>query len=986
MSTFPGIEPRFDSISIEPRSVIEIEPRPEIESSLTDDEIVFLSRNQGVDFILNSPELSIRVFSDPALFCNTFLETDTWNTQKEIMEAVAAYPKVAVKACHSSSKTFSSAILTLWFLAAHEDSVVITTAPTHAQVEKLLWGEIHSALLRSKYPFPKANLTELKIGPKRYAYGLSTVVTKQDEGVKFQGFHAKNVLVIIDEAPGVNAKIWEAIEGARAGGNVHILAIGNPTIPSGPFHSAFTNSRSGWKCFTIDAFDNPNFCNQQTGERIDLEKLVKWGEESVADEATFVPTRENPAYKHPQLDYNPIPYLANRRWVLEQFHEWGVDHPFWESRVRGQFPKQSEYSLISLAWLEEQSRKEKGLGKGKVSAGIDVAGPGEAETSLTIRRGEEILVHKQWPISDPRGEIIMALEPFRGELDVVNVDAVAIGYYLYQHLLDLKFPVQPIIAQAPSSDNVKYADLKAEYYWSLRLQLSQGKFSGLTDERTIGQLAGIRWKPNSRGQIEIESKEQASKRGVKALALDTPIPIPNGWTTMGDIHPGDFVFSEEGKPIKVKSVTDPIEGMSCYSVQFSDGAEIVAESGHLWETHQQSQLLGLTRSEAARRAALIQWGKFEKSPFKPLDIRTTEQIKNTLYYGPNNKYRNHHISVSKALDLPEVNLPIPPYVLGAWLGDGDSDCPRITIGRQDEEEMIDLIRAEGIPINPSSTPFSFKMGVNGKHHPLNNLRNDLNQLGVLNNKHIPNLYLRSSVEQRFALLQGLLDTDGSPSKDDGEVEISSSYPKLIRGIEELLHSLGFKIGRSIGLPKQGLIYTVFSFMAYSDTPVFRLKRKLTKQPQRPDRKPLSTSRAITGVEDVPSIPVRCITVDSPSGLFLAGSHMIPTHNSPDRAESVMLAFGSKIQVYGALEYFSNLKKDIEEGKAQLPGEASVLKSVLPDKQLICEICKSTCISMAQGDWRCGQCGHQWNDKQKKHSIEMSRAEAMILMNAKKRKF
>jgi ribosomal protein L37AE/L43A len=556
MSAFLDIEPRAIFGDIEPRVILEdeIEPRPlDISDNITDEELALTES-----------------ISDPILFSNIYLKTDIWDRQAEIMRAVATKAKVAVKASHSSSKTFTSALLTLWFLAAYEDAVVITTAPTHAQVEKLLWGEIHAALQRcTGYKFPKANLTELKMGPKRYAYGLSTVVTKQDEGVKFQGFHAQHVLVIIDEAPGVNAKIWEAIEGARAGGDVHILAIGNPTITSGPFYNAFTNSRSGWTTFTIDAFDNPNL------RGISLDQLKEMSDA--------------------ELDYNPYPYLANRRWVLEQFYEWGVDHPFWEARVRGQFPKQSEYSLLSLAWLEEQSRRDvtrEGKGTGKVSAGLDVAGPGEAETSLTIRRGQQVLVHKQWPISDPRGEIVMELEPYRGELETVNVDGVAIGWYIYQYLLDLKFPAQAIIAQAPSSDSVKYADCKAEFYWSLRLQLSQGKFSGLTDEKTIGQLAGIRWKANSRGQIEIESKESAQKRGVKSpdRAESVMLAYATRMQVYGVLEFFKKLQEEQVNKAQMSQMIKPVttdQQLSCpvckaVSVSVCQGGWRCAQCGHQW--------------------------------------------------------------------------------------------------------------------------------------------------------------------------------------------------------------------------------------------------------------------------------------------------------------------------------------------------------------------------------------------------------------------
>lgn len=458
-----------------------------------------LNSSQLYGFKPNSKEgkLLESVF-DPAVFAKQWLNTDLWEKQIQILQALMTKPRVAVKACHSSGKTALAAFAVLWFLTRHKEVVIVTTAPTWGQVEKLLWGEIHSALLRSKLVFknehggPAVFNTEIHLGPKRLAYGLSTSVTKSDEGVKFQGIHAENVLMILDEAPGVHPKIWEAIEGARAGGNVRVLAIGNPTIASGPFHNAFTDNRSGWTCFTINAFDTPNF------DGVDLPKLL------------------DPAFED-QLDNNVRGYLTTRRWVKEKYYEWGEGHPLWESRVLGEFPKQSEDALLSLAWLEDaQSSELKGKSTDPVTAGVDVAGPGEAETSLTIRRGPEILVHKQWPIQDPRGEIVVELNKFKHELSAVNVDAVAIGWYIYKHLEDLKFPAVPIIAQAPSSDSEKYADAKAEFYWGLRMRFASGEISGLVDEKTIGQLAGIRYKPNSRGQIEIESKTKAVDRGVKS--------------------------------------------------------------------------------------------------------------------------------------------------------------------------------------------------------------------------------------------------------------------------------------------------------------------------------------------------------------------------------------------------------------------------------------------------------------------------------------
>ena len=218
--------------------------------------------------------------------------------------------------------------------------------------------------------------------------------------------------------------------------------MGNPTIASGPFHAAFTEQRSGWKCFTIDAFDTPNL------KGITLEQLI------------------DPAFES-EIDKDACPYLTRRRWVKERYFEWGVDHPSWESRVRGNFPKQSADALFSLAWLEAAKTRELEM-TGEFDAGLDVAGGGEDETSLTVRSGPRIVKHVQFTAHDPRGAVVEALNEYKGALKSVNVDCVGIGWGMYQHLKDLGFPAIPINACASSSDSDKYADSKTEFFWALR--------------------------------------------------------------------------------------------------------------------------------------------------------------------------------------------------------------------------------------------------------------------------------------------------------------------------------------------------------------------------------------------------------------------------------------------------------------------------------------------------------------------------------------
>jgi phage terminase large subunit len=422
------------------------------------------------------------VIRDPSSFARTMLGHTIWSKQEEILHSVARFPKTAVKACHASGKTFIAAAAVLWWITNQPRALAVTTAPTWTQVEQVLWGEIRRLADGARIEYPKPSATRLQLGPDRYAIGLST-----NEGVRFQGFHG-NVLVILDEAPGVLPEIYEAIEGIRAGGDVRVLALGNPVISSGPFYDAFTSAREGWNLITISAFDTPNL------QGITLEQLLQISEE--------------------ELDQNPFPYLTSLRWVKEKHYEWGPGHPLWEARVLGAFPLQSEDALLSLTWLEQAKLREDG--DGEVKAGLDVAGPGKDETVLCVRRGPKIVLLRAWPDSDPRGKVIAALSPYRRELKQLNVDSIGIGWGMFTHLNDQGLPVREVnVGQAPRNKE-KFQNLKAELYWGFRKRAERGDLAGLNDDKAIAQLASIRYEYNSRGLIVIESKEQARKRGVKS--------------------------------------------------------------------------------------------------------------------------------------------------------------------------------------------------------------------------------------------------------------------------------------------------------------------------------------------------------------------------------------------------------------------------------------------------------------------------------------
>lgn len=364
----------------------------------------------------------------------------------------------------------------------------------------------------------------------------------------------------------------------------------------------------------------------------------------------------------------------------------------------------------------------------------------------------------------------------------------------------------------------------------------------------------------------------------KALDIDTPIPTPSGWTTMGELAIGDEAFGPDGAPTRIVAATDTMTDRPCYRVTFSDGAQIVADANHLWVTETLPAREAASRQ--ARRAETQSRGTDQrhKRVHHPAVI-TTEGIAATLHARGGHAL-NHSIETTAPLQYPERDLPIDPYLLGAWLGDGTSAHAEITC---DDPEIIDRIRSTGQPVAKMATPYGYRLtcGTRNNRSP-HSAQAKLRKLGVLGNKHIPSTYLTASVKQRLALVQGLMDTDGTvgvQSAGTAVCEFSVCNRRLADDMLDLLHGLGIKVTMRSGPAKLNgrTVGTRWRLAFQTDLPVFHLTRKAERQvPQRTRRSKL---RYITAVEPVESVPVRCIQVDRADGMFVAGRECIPTHNS-----------------------------------------------------------------------------------------------------------
>ncbi len=348
----------------------------------------------------------------------------------------------------------------------------------------------------------------------------------------------------------------------------------------------------------------------------------------------------------------------------------------------------------------------------------------------------------------------------------------------------------------------------------------------------------------------------------KALALDTPVPTPQGWRTMGELAPGDHVFDETGAPTAVIAATPPIRDRPCREVVFSDGTRIVADASHQW----------LTVDKNGRRH-----GRSRAT------IRTTDEIAESL------RVRgevNHHVPLAGPVQYPtRLDLPIEPYTLGAWLGDGTTTKAEIT---SVDPEVLEQISGDGFTVQPLSyAPHLYRIGgvghtrdlATGRYSRNASLSSRLRTMGQLDGKFVPRPYLEAGIGQRLALLQGLMDTDGFVDDVAGRCEFTSTNEGLADAVVELSASLGFRPIKSFG---RAMLYGVDHGPKYRvkftpDRPVFRLPRKLARQ--KPAEARYHRFRAIDVVVDVPSVPVRCIQVAASSGMFLASKSFIPTHNS-----------------------------------------------------------------------------------------------------------
>jgi replicative DNA helicase len=329
----------------------------------------------------------------------------------------------------------------------------------------------------------------------------------------------------------------------------------------------------------------------------------------------------------------------------------------------------------------------------------------------------------------------------------------------------------------------------------------------------------------------------------KALALDTPLPTPGGWTTMGEVRVGDELLGADGRPTRVVAATENMTGRPCHEVEFDDGSVIVADAEHQWRISTGGQAGAGGRIVTTARLAAILRAAAPAGPGPAVDVTAPVQV-------------------------PAKDLPFPPYTLGAWLASGAAGSAELGTG---DPETILEIEAEGFSVVPvAGTSLRCSIAAPG---PVT-AESMLHGLDIRGDRRIPADYLRAGAAQRRALLAGLLDLAGQV-REDGTVDLALSSPRLAADARELIVSLGHRAAMTSAGTSAAGGATRHTVTFTPSGKVFRLTRKLARQSIPSDR----ASRRIVAVRPVSSVPVRCVQVDNADHLYLAGPSWIPTHNS-----------------------------------------------------------------------------------------------------------
>lgn len=367
------------------------------------------------------------------------------------------------------------------------------------------------------------------------------------------------------------------------------------------------------------------------------------------------------------------------------------------------------------------------------------------------------------------------------------------------------------------------------------------------------------WSKSSTKSLQTH-KDFDEKMALKGLSVDTLIPTPEGFTTMGEIQVGDRLYNALGRETTVIAKSE-VKHLPCYEIFFTNGDSVIADEEHRWYA----------------RAGK---GYCHKPDW---NVLTTQELYVAKALGLSVVIPSRPIT-----EFEEKELLIDPYVLGYWLGNGSKQSAQVHCHEDDADEVAARFekhydisqhhdeRSKCITLNVSSKT--------GLKKDCSSLSQQLKEVGVYGNKHIPEIYMRGNIQQRIDLVRGLCDSDGTIDTVRGRVTYTSTRQDLTDGLYTVLASLGENVSRYVGIANGfGITTTVYTLTWQPKFNPFYLSRKTARFQERA----AETTCPIKSIVKIDSVPTQCIAVDCGDATeetdfrksFLFGEGFIPTHNT-----------------------------------------------------------------------------------------------------------
>lgn len=420
---------------------------------------------------INWEELSFYYYDKPVEFVEDIIGAEPTDQQKEVLLSVRDNPATSVKAGHGVGKTGIEAWVVKWFMFTRPNCRIPCTAPTGHQLNDILWPEIKKwynksrlkdhelfSWTKTRFSFNDENLKDTWFATPR----------SSNQPDNMQGFHADEVLFIVDEASGVDEEVMEVIEGALTNDGARLLMCGNPTQVSGMFYNSHKKDRDFFNCITLSSEDSP---------------------------------------------------LVSKDYVNRVYDRYGYHSNVARVRVRGQFPTKEPDTIIPIDIVEKATMTEIDPQGQTVNIGVDVARYGDDETTFYSRRGFKMLdyeIKQDTSTTDTSGFAAALAKKYNSRYKIkIKVDVTGIGAGVVDELKAKNLYNTEIIAVGfgeKAADSEKYANKVTEMYFQAKEKLKNNPNQIPNDEELTAQLSSRKYSIDSKDRFKIEPKDKFKER------------------------------------------------------------------------------------------------------------------------------------------------------------------------------------------------------------------------------------------------------------------------------------------------------------------------------------------------------------------------------------------------------------------------------------------------------------------------------------------